>query len=154
MAHFTIWLTNNWFSLLQSVGIICGLLFTAISIRRDTASRRAGDLLILSERHQELWAELYRRPELSRIRSKEVDLLANPVTTLEVEFLRAVFVHFFTGYLLARNGSLLQMKVFQADAQNFFSLPIPKAVWRDNRDGRDPEFVSFVEACLEPKSNP
>lgn len=151
MTHFADWLTDNWFALLQSLGIICGLLFTAISIRRDTASRRASDLLALSERHQELWAELYRRPELSRIRSKEADLLANPVTALEVEFLRSVFVHFFTGYLLARNGALLQMNAFKADVQNFFSLPIPKAVWRENRDGRDPEFVNFVEACLKPK---
>ncbi len=112
------------------------------------ASRRASDLLALSERHQELWAELYRRPELSRIRNKEVDLLAHPVTAMEVEFLRAVFVHFFTGYLLARNGSLLKMDVFEADVRDFFSLPIPKAVWRENRDGRDSQFVRFIESSL------
>src|SRR5258706_15843061 len=116
MAGFEEWLTNNWFSLLQSLGIICGLLFTATSIRRDTAARRASDLLSLSERHQDLWSELYRRPELCRIRSKEVDLLASPLTGAEIEFLRLVLVHFYTGYLLAqKSGALLSMEAYVAD---------------------------------------
>src|SRR5258706_13003324 len=131
MAGFEEWLTNNWFSLLQSLGIICGLLFTATSIRRDTAARRASDLLSLSERHQDLWAELYRRPELRRIRSKDVDLLANPVTGSEEEFLKLVFAHFHTGWLLARNGALVQLEVFAEDVHTFFALPIPKTVWKD-----------------------
>ena len=104
MAALDEWVTNNWFSLLQSLGIICGLFFTATAIRRDTAARRASDLLSLSERHQELWSELYRRPELSRIRRKEVDLLAEPVTAAETEFLRLVFVHFHVGWLLVKRG--------------------------------------------------
>jgi len=146
MAGFEEWLTNNWFSLLQSLGIICGLLFTATSIRRDTAARRASDLLSLSERHQDLWSELYRRPELRRIRSKEVDLLANPVTGSEEEFLKLVFVHFYTGWLLARKGALLEMNAFKEDVRTFFSLPIPKAVWKEAHEGRDPKFVEFVDA--------
>src|SRR5438552_15988241 len=109
MAGFEEWLTNNWFSLLQSLGIVGGLFFTAASIRRDTAARRASDLLSLSERHQELWSELYRRPELRRIRSKEVDLVAEPVTGAEDAFLKLVFVHFYVGWLLARTGALLEL---------------------------------------------
>src|SRR5258706_16204147 len=104
MAGFEEWLTNNWFSLLQSLGIICGLLFTATAIRRDTAARRASDLLSLSERHQELWSELYRRPELHRIRRKEVDLVAEPVTSMEEEVFKLVFFHFHLGWLLVKRG--------------------------------------------------
>ena len=146
MAAFRDWLTNNWFSLLQSLGIIGGLLFTAISIRRDTAGRRASDLLSLSERHQELWAELYRRPELTRIRNREVDLIAAPLTSAEQDFLRLVLVHFYTGFLLARKGALLQMRALKADVRTFFSLPLPRAVWKDARNEMDPKFVDFVEA--------
>src|SRR5437763_12845497 len=131
MAGFEEWLTNNWFSLLQSLGIICGLLFTATSIRRDTAARRASDLLSLSERHQDLWSELYRRPELSRIRRKEVDLLGEPVTAAEAEFLRLVFVHFHVGWLLVKRGGLIQMRALKEDVRTFFSLPIPRTVWKE-----------------------
>src|SRR5687768_1614758 len=124
------WVTTNWFSLLQSLGIIFGLFFTATAIRRDTVARRASDLLSISERHQELWSELYRRPELRRIRSKEVDLLAEPVTAAEEEFLKLVFVHFHVGWLVAQRGALVPMEAVTKDVRTFFSLPIPKTVWR------------------------
>src|SRR5439155_20149793 len=115
MAGSWEWLANNWFSLIQGLGIICGLLFTAFSIRRDTAARRASDLLSLSERHQELWAELYRSPELRRIRNREVDLLAEPVTAAEEEFLKLVFVHFHVGWLVAQRGALVPMEAVKKD---------------------------------------
>ena len=142
------WATNNWFSLLQSLGIVFGLLFTATAIRRDAAARRASDLLSLSERHQELWSELYRRPELRRIRSKEVDLVAEPVTPAEEEFLKLVFVHFHVGWLVARRGALVPMEAVKQDVRTFFSLPIPKIIWKAVCDSTDPKFVEFVVTCV------
>src|SRR6266850_642418 len=141
------WLTSNWFSLLQSLGIIFGLVFTAVSVRRDTAARQASDLLSLSERHQELWSELYKRAELQRIRGEEADLVASPVTPAEREFLRLVFVHFYAGWLLAKRGSLVRMAAVREDTRNFFSLPIPRAVWKETHAGMDPKFIAFVNSC-------
>lgn len=106
MAALPVWLEQNWFPLLQSTGIIGGLLFTALSVRRDTRARRAADLLKLAEQHRDLWSEIHRRPELSRILSADVDLLSSPITPVEKEFLDIVFVHFYTGWLLAKERAI------------------------------------------------
>jgi hypothetical protein len=148
MASLFLWLNQNWFALLQSVGIVCGLLFTSLSIRRDTRARRTTDLLTLTERHHDLWSEIHRRPELQRILNKEVDLVSRPVSTTEQEFLNLVFVHFYTGWLLAKSDALVPLEAMAADIRAFFGLPIPRFIWKQARDARDPKFVGFVDACL------
>jgi hypothetical protein len=39
------------------------------------------------------------------------------------------------------------MATLKEDIQTFFSLPIPKMVWKETQRGTDPKFISFVEAC-------
>jgi hypothetical protein len=150
VAALSLWLQQNWFTLLQSAGIIFGLLFTALTIRRDTKARRATDLLSLAQHHRELWGELHRRPELRRVLENVVDLIAAPITPAEQEFLNVVFVHFYTGWLLAKSGvvAMIPKRAVAADIRSFFSLPIPNAVWQQSRECRDPKFVQFVEKCL------
>ena len=148
MATVAVWLANNWFTLLQSLGIIAGLLFTALSLRRNTKARKASDLLTLTKHHRELWSDVYQRPELRRILSTDVDLIGSPITVAEQEFLNVAIVHFNTGWLLAREGALLNMDGLKGDVRGFFSLPIPKAVWNQTRQNRDAKFLGFVESCL------
>src|SRR5438552_2913476 len=123
MAFLLKWLAENWFPLFQAFGIIGGLLFTSASLRRDTEARRTSDLLALSARHHELWSELHRRTDLQRVLSSEVDLIATPITRAEEEFLKLVFVHFYTGWLLANRGALVSIEALRADARSFFALP-------------------------------
>ena len=52
------WLEDNWFSLLQSIGIISGFVFTALTLRRDTKSRKRTEVLALTQQHRELWSEV------------------------------------------------------------------------------------------------
>jgi hypothetical protein len=150
VASLPLWFKDNWFPLLQSTGIVCGLFFTAISVRRDTKARRTTDLLVLAQQHRDLWGELHRRPELRRIQQKEADLISAPITPAEEEFLNVVFVHFYTGWLLVSEGAiaLMPIKALAADIQVFFKLPIPNSVWHQTIKSRDPSFVSFVEKCL------
>jgi len=149
VATVAVWVAKNWFPLLQAVGIIAGLLFTALALRRNTKARKASDLLTLTKHHRELWSDVYQRPELRRILSPDVDLIASPITAAEQEFLNVAVVHFNTGWLLACEGGLLKMEGLKGDVRSFFSLPIPKAVWNQTRQHRDPEFVHFVESCME-----
>jgi hypothetical protein len=143
------WLEQNWFSLIQTVGIVAGLLFTAKTLRRDLSDRRTGKLLALAEQHRELWSEAVRNPDLCRIFQDEVDLAKAPVTSGEEEFLNVVIYHFNTGWELAKLGELLSMDVFGLDAKTFFCRPIPKAVWLKSRSRRNPAFVAFIDSCLE-----
>jgi len=67
------------------------------------------------------------------------------VTTEERLFLELAFVHFHTGWLVARKGSLIPLSVLSTDAGYFFLLPAPKGVWAQIRATHQPEFVEFVE---------
>jgi hypothetical protein len=144
------WAAGNWFSLVQSVGIIAGLWFTASGYRRDGSARKTSDLLALAHEHRELWSEAHRRPDLGRIFRSEVDLVASPITTAEQEFLNLVFVHFETGWQLARQGVATPLAVLSTDVSSFFRLPVVRAVWEETRWSRNPEFVTFVDRVLVP----
>ena len=148
MAPFLLWLKDNWFPLLQGIGIIAGLFFTAASIRRDTKARKIGDLLALTQQHRELWSEVHRRPDLARIFDADLDLIGFPITAVEEKFLLLVLVHFTTGWQLARQGSMLSLDVLATDVRWFFNLPLPRAVWEQTKAIRDPKFVKFVEKSL------
>jgi uncharacterized protein DUF6082 len=145
------WLEANWFPFLQTVGIVGGLVFTAVSIRQSTRARRASDLLALTEQHRELWNEVYSRPGLERIFAAEVDLVGKPITVTEERFLNEVIIHFQMGWQLASAGSLLTLKAMKADVRSFFQLPIPRSVWEQSKHTRDRKFVDFVDACVRKK---
>lgn len=147
MEAWAVWLNENWVNLIQTTGIIGGIVFAALTNRREQCGRRVSDILALAQHHRDLWSEVHRRPELSRIllRDDQIDLLNNPISNAESEFLNLVIVHFYTGWLLAQENGLLTSDVLAADAQDFFSLPIPTRVWQQTRSSRDPAFAAFIE---------
>lgn len=142
------WAAENWFSLIQSAGIVAGFWFTAAGYRRDVLARKTSDLLALTQEHRELWSEAHRRPDLARIFRNEVDLVASPVTTAEQEFLNLVFVHFETGWHLAKQGVATPLAVLTLDVQGFFRLPVVREVWDELRWSRNPAFVKYVDGIL------
>ena len=148
MERFVSWLKDNWFALLQGLGIVFGLLFTTVTLRRDARGRRRSDALALMQQHRELWSEVHRRKDLNWIFEGTVDLVASALTVAEQEYLNLVIVHFHTGWQLAQEGTVLTLKTLGADARSFFSLPIPKFVWGQTKSTRDPKFVEFIEQCL------
>ncbi|MCI0534444.1 MAG: hypothetical protein L0Z50_04385 [Verrucomicrobiales bacterium] len=148
MAFSLAWLDQNWFTLLQSAGIIGSLWLTGATVRRDARARRVSNILALSEQHRDLWGEVHRRPELSRILSKEVDLIAQPISTSEEEFLNLVIVHFRTGWLLAMEESINRLDAIRSDVLSFFSLPLPRCVWEQTKHARDKDFVDFIDSCF------
>lgn len=148
MSASLLWLNENWFPFLQSVGIVASLLLTAAAFRRDTRSRKASDLLNLLEQHRQLWGELHRRPELKRILSGEVNLLAEPISLAEEEYVNLIIVHYHTGWMLAHAGTGNNLKALAADIKSFFKLPIANRVWRETKSRRDPEFTQFVDSSL------
>jgi hypothetical protein len=142
------WLADNWFSLVQSAGIIAGLGFNGWSLRRDGQDRRTTARLSLAQHHRELWADVHRRPDLERLLRDDADLVAQPITTAEDEFLNVVIYHFQTCWELGRSDGLLSLEALRLDARAFFAHPIPLAVWRRSRDRRDREFCRFIEETL------
>lgn len=148
MGSFGAWLNDNWFSLLQSAGIAGGLLFTGVTLRRELQAKRVSEYLTLANQHRRLWGQLHRRKGLVHVLDSDRDLAISPVTNEERLFLELALVHFHTGWLLAREGSLTPLHVLATDAGSFFRLPVPEAVWCSVRSAHDPEFVAFIDAAV------
>lgn len=148
MAAFLSWFDQNWFTFIQTVGIVGGLWLTTKTLRREQRARKLGDLLTLAGQHRELWSDVHRRPDLGRLLKPQVDLVASPISVAEEEFLNLVIVHFYTGWLLAKEAGVLKLDVLAQDARAFFALPIPRAIWEQTKAQRDAAFVRFVERSL------
>jgi len=148
MVSLVLWLNDNWFLFLQSVGIGGSLLFTAVTLRKDLQAKRVTEYLTLASQHRRLWGQLHRRPSLARLLDSDRDIQARPVTNQERLFLELAFVHFHTGWLLAREGSMTPMPVLAADAGHFFRLPVPASVWERTKNVMEPEFVNFIENAV------
>jgi hypothetical protein len=141
-------LQQDWFNLIQSLGIVCSIALTATALHREARARKLGHYLTLVAHHRELWSETHRRPDLARIFKDNVDLVAAPITIAEEEFLNLVIEHFTTGWLVAKNTAFLNRKVLAADARTFFARPLPRTAWTQTKHARDPRFVRFIEDAL------
>jgi hypothetical protein len=145
---FLHWVDGNWFTLLQSLGIAGGLLFTAASHRLDAKARRTANLIEITKEHREIWTELYSRPELARISDASVDLEATPITSEEELFIGLLIFHLNSAYHAMRNGLYMKPDGLEKDVAQFFSRPIPRAIWERVRTFQDAELIRFVDACL------
>ena len=145
MEEWIPWLQANWFTAIQTVGILGSLWLAVATLRRDIQTRRTADLLSLTAHHRELWKDSYRSPELQRIFQTEVDLVGLPISVAEEEFLNSAIVHFYVGWRLVVAQRIVPPRVFASDVRSFFSLPLPHAVWERTKAVRDPNFVRFVD---------
>jgi hypothetical protein len=145
---FLHWAQAEWFNLLQSLGIVSGLAFTALALRADTKSRRVNNLLNVTQGHREIWTSFYARPELSRVLQNSVDLDKSPVTDEEALFLTFLILHLASSFYAMKSDLFISQDGLQKDIRWFFELPIPKLVWQKSKSFQNPDFVDFVEGCL------
>jgi hypothetical protein len=144
MAGICSWVQSNWSSAIGAAGIIGGLWFTAASFRADAKNRLITNLLALDERHRALWGEVKQRPELNRILSENVDLVARPLTPEEDVSMWQIIQQFETGWRVERILNRGELKILARDIGEVLSLPLPRAVWDRERQFRNPKFVRFV----------
>src|SRR5687768_7228563 len=87
------WASENWFTALQSLAIVSGLLFNCVTLRRDQRTRSVENLFRLTANHREVWSQLFVRPALRRVFSEDVDLARETVTADETLFVRFLVLH-------------------------------------------------------------
>lgn len=148
-----LWLAENWFDFIQSVGIIAGLLLAAATFNQDTRERKTANLIEVTKQHRDIWTELYRRPELRRVLHLELDLRESPPTWDEELFVGLLILHLNGAFHAMRNGVFVRPEGLQKDVQRFFSRPLARAVWDKVKAFQDLEFVSFVELSLSQATN-
>jgi hypothetical protein len=141
------WITGHWFDLLQTLGIVGGLLFTAYAALKNERATKIASLIAANEQHREIWEQLYTNPRLSRVLKKTVNLDKEPISDEEALFVRLLILHLGTVYRAMKSGVFVKLQGLQRDIQEFFSLPIPKAVWEGVRPFQNPDFVEFIGNC-------
>ncbi len=142
---FLLWLGRHWLDLIQTAGIVFGLLATAHSIREETRSRKVGNALALTQNHRELWSLLIQTPSLKRVLDREVNLKRAPPTLEEQLFVQMLILHIRTA-LKARETALeFADEDLAADVQRLFELPILKAVWRKIKPLQSADLADLIE---------
>lgn len=142
------WIAEHWFDLLQTIGIIGGLVFTAYTTHKDEKARRIGNLIAIAGQNREIWKEVYDRPQLFRVRERDVDLRKQPISDEEGLFVKLLVLHLDTVYRAMKAGMFVKLEGLQKDIKEFFSWPIPRAVWEKIKPFQDEAFVRFVDTCL------
>lgn len=127
---------------------LAGLLFTGISIREETNTRRISNLIRLTEGHRDLWKVYIEEPRLERILSPDVDLRVNPIVALEERFVLLLILHLNATYQAMQDRQVPQPEGVRRDVRWLFSLPIPGAVWKQYKGLQDSDLVQYVDDCL------
>jgi hypothetical protein len=142
------WIGEHWFDLLQTVGIVGGLLFTAYTTKKDDRSRKIANLIAIKQQYREIWKELYDRPQLGRVLEKTVDLMTQPVSLQEWLFVKLLILHMDTVHRAMKTGMFVSLEGLRGDIREFFSAPVPKIVWERMKALQDTDFVQFIDSCI------
>ncbi len=146
------WVAENWFNVLSGAGIVGSLLFTAVSLRSETKTRRIANLLSLTQNHREIWSDLLDHPALKRVLDNSANPEKEPMTLDERLYINMVIQHLGSAYQAIKSGLTIKPEGLKQDVRWFFSLPIPKAIWQKIRMLQNDDFVDFVEGCLRKRS--
>ena len=141
------WLADNSFNLLSAVGIIGGLWFTALSFRSEAKTRRIANLLTITANHREIWKEFAHNPALARVLDANADLTNKKITDEEAVFVNMVVFHISGVYYAMRDELVITLEGLRRDVSEFFSLPIPSALWEKIKATQNDDFAAFVESC-------
>jgi hypothetical protein len=136
------------FEVVGAFGALAGLVFTAVSIRAETHTRRISNLIALTEGHRDLWKVFIDRPELGRVLSRGIDLRASPVTASEERFVLLLILHLQATFRAMEDRLLPRPEGVRRDVRTLFLMPIPAEVWKRFRALQDADFVRFVDDCL------
>jgi hypothetical protein len=143
------WIQSNGFTLLQSVGIIASLLFSAHALRADSRERKIETLFTLTAANRDLWKTLYEKPELRRVLEPSIKGAPEPVPTLEEEvFVRSLIFHLAASFRARKYGMYFDEAGLSEDIRHLFSKPIPRTVWENVRKFQESDFIRFMHQIL------
>jgi hypothetical protein len=149
MGDMAQWLTENWFNLFSSGGIIGGLWFTAVSLHSETKTRRVANLLTITANYREVWKDFFRSPELARVIDPAADVTKLPVTPAEELFVGFIISHINSVFYATNDELVVEWEGLRRDVGSFFSLPIPNAVWKETKLLQNQDFAAFIESALK-----
>ena len=148
MSTIANWLLHNGHNLLETAGILGGLIFTSLSFRNDTKSRKVATLISLTAQHRDIWEELYSKPELRRVLDAKIEADSTP-TVEERKFVNSIILQAHCVFRASELGELITRGGLAKDIGQFFSLPLPANVWGAAKRFHDADFVDFIESSRD-----
>jgi len=142
------WVASNWFTLIQTAGVVGGLFYSAIALRLDAKVRRTEVLLALTEAHRDIWERLIEQPELARILDPEADLKTAPPTSVERRFVLLVILHIDTVRQAISEGAFRASSGMTEDLRQFLSLPIPRSIAASALPYQSPDFQAYLHQVM------
>lgn len=118
-------------------------------MRSETKTRQIGNLLTITANHREIWKEFLKNPKLARVRDATADTTKQPVTDAERVFVSLVIHHINSVFYAMSDQLVVKYEGLHRDITQFFSLPIPKAVWEKTKQFQNDDFVKFIESVLK-----
>ncbi len=143
------WLGTSWIDLLQTAGVVGGLLISAAALRMDTKVRRTEVILRLTEAHRDIWERLVEQPSLARVLEPEVNLSAAPPSPAERRFVQLVILHLATVRQAVREGTYDASPGMDDDIREFLSLPIPRSVAESLVRFQPADFQDYLGRLME-----
>lgn len=148
------WVVQNWFGLLQTVAITTGLFATVHNIRVDRRERMVTTQFRIAAADREIWSRLADNPRLDRVLREDVDLSRSPMAIEEELLVQFLILHLRATFKARQAKMDFADDQIGLDMRSFFTLPIPREVWRRSRQFQDSDFVEFVERSIEPSGSP
>ena len=140
------WIDQNWFSVLQTLGIVGALAFTAVTLRTDTKIRRVQNHFAITEQHRKIWSLAIQYPDLFRILDPKRDLTVEPVTPSEDVFVGFLIQNLNSSFVATNSDLFVSPEKLSRDIREFLSLPVPRKVWEELKKAQNDDLVTFVEA--------
>jgi hypothetical protein len=117
-------------------------------MRADSRERKVQSVFTLTAAHRDIWSKVYEHPNLARVLRPDAESKIVAVSNEEELFVHMLILHLSASYLARKLGMYFQEEGLRLDIREFFSRPIPKAVWEKSKQFQDKDFVEFVESCI------
>jgi len=138
------WLSHHWFDILQTLGIVGGLLYSGLGFSLDRRMRRTELVLSLTDAHREIWESMIEQPELARVIDPNADAAAVPPSAAEARFVKLVLLHVCAVHRAILNRAYRGSPEMDEDVRQFLLLPIPRLVLAEFLPYQDREFRDYV----------
>ena len=143
------WIIENSFALIQTIGIVGSLLFTGWSLKIDANVRQVQNLITITAHHRDIWSEIYKRPELSRIIDPKADLDKTPNLGIRTYFHP---IHFSSpcGSLSSwTNRNVFRARKYRKRYQLVYPIADPKCSMAKLEINAGSRFCAIGRECVE-----
>lgn len=138
----------NIVDIIQTAAIVITLLITLFVFAKNIANLKVQSQFSVNQAHREIWGNLYSSDKVSRVFSKNPDLIQCPVTEEEKMFVNMIFLHMSACLRAIKLKNIYKIEGIKEDLADILSYKIPQIVWNEVERFHDKHFIKFVNRTM------